>query len=179
MYKTFVCIDFSLRSTGLAIMDHMENVAATHRITTKSGLSDHKTTDEIVGQVFDIVNENPHIGSIEDTLVVIEDYAMGRFQGKSFARAECVGALLWNFRQDSYPIIAVSPTTLKSYVAEGYTAGKAGKATKAEMQAAVHGITGNWYANDDINDAVALGLFANAVFTQGKKLTYRARTQMV
>jgi len=176
MYKHFICIDPSLRSTGFAIMDNMEEVLQTEQIRTKSGLSDHKTCDQIVETIFDLVNDNPILGKPKHTLVVIEDYAMGRFQGKSFGRAEVIGTLLWNFRQDEYPIIAVAPTSLKSYVAQDFGGGKA---KKPDMQAAVHSLTGNWYANDDINDAVALGIFANAVFTHGKKLTYRARTIMV
>lgn len=94
---------------------------------------------------------------VEPTLVVYEGYAMGKFVGRMFDRAELGGALKMTAYDRSIPLLLVPPTSLKLFVT-----GNGASKGKEEVMRVLSKHRGRLFTVDDEADAYGLALMGRA-----------------
>lgn len=135
---------------GAAVVDHRKVVLHSETIQFKK-LTGEPRINAIAARVMDLISHHT------PALIVLEDYAVGRFAGAaivSISIGSVVRFLLW---QNEIPFIVVSPTALKKFVT-----GK-GNAKKENMILEVYKRYGYTAPTNDEADAVGLAMLGTCI----------------
>lgn len=144
----FMGLDLSLTSSGVALLRHDGTPCMVHSLKPGS----HKGLDRVRFLSDQLRSVLPPTGRF---VVAVEGYAMGRFVGMMFDRAEWIGqAKLMLYETGRCVSLIVPPTSLKQY------ATGAGNADKKAMCDAAYNAYGPCFTNDDEADALFLASVA-------------------
>lgn len=145
---TILAIDPSLTSLGFAYTTGDTFAVGTFKPKKITGLDRLCFLRDEVTKLFD---------TVEPTLVVYEGYAMGKFVGRMFDRAELGGTLKMTAYDRGIPLLVVPPTSLKLFVT-----GNGGSKGKEEVMRVLSKHRGRLFTIDDEADAYGLALMGRA-----------------
>ncbi len=193
--KYIIGVDASLRNVAISVFDNLGQLQASTCIKTITGWSDHQSIDYIIEHFFEFVNpylvHNAEGKSL--TTFYIEHILFGQ-NGKSTARAEAIGIIKWNLRQERHSMFGVVPTAANSFIAgkfsitfpntgrrkrnsegkvigDGMTKAQRTKRIKKLTMDALH-VNCNFYTTDDnIADSYVMGLFGLAHCIEKRQLS--------
>lgn len=172
--KWIIGVDASLRNVGLSVFDNVGNKVFTTNLSTKNGQSDHDSIDKLVKEFFEVLS--PYLEKHDDqsvTRIYFELIYFGKV-GKATARAELIGVLKWNLREDGHRIYGVEPNALNSFFASRYGFKYSSRKTKEIKQITMNMLHRhcNFYTNNDnIADAYVCGLYGCAHTFEKQRLS--------
>jgi crossover junction endodeoxyribonuclease RuvC len=137
-------------ATGLACVTSAKKVRHSEQIQFKK-LTGETRINSIAARILAQVEEQ------SPELVVIEDYAVGRFAGAAIVSISIGSVVRFLFWQNDIPFMVVSPTSLKRFVTG------AGNAKKENMILEVYKRYGHTSATNDEADAIGLAMMGQAV----------------
>lgn len=182
--KWIIGTDSALRNTGVSVFDNTGRMVETFNIKTGEvgAKTDHDSVDKIVREYFERLEryfEKPDGVSV--TRIYFELVYFGKV-GKATARAEAIGCLKWNLRQDGHTIYGVEPNALNSFLADRFNfkyPSRKTKEIKATTMQMLHRHC-NFYTTDDNEaDAYACGLYGCAHTLEKQRLSPTALSRMI
>jgi crossover junction endodeoxyribonuclease RuvC len=148
-------LDMSTK-TGVAVVDGSGKVIKTEQVTFPK-LSGMPRINAIVGRILELHGET------KPDLLVVEDYAVGKFASGAIVGIELGGVLRFILWQEGIKYLPVAPTSVKKFVCGN------GKAKKEQMMMEVYKRWGYTSETNDIADAMGLSHMGLAMLGQGVK----------
>lgn len=152
----------------------MGKVVASRSLKTAGSLSDHATVDSMCEQFYDFIGpyQTDEVLSNQAISFWIEDITTAGKMGKSAGRAEVIGVIKWNLRQQGFPVWGINPSDLWSWFKSQcrITVGRVASAQKKEITVnMLHKHFGIWEPNHNIADAHVAALFGEFItFKHGR-----------
>jgi hypothetical protein len=179
--KWVVGMDCALRNTGVSIFNNLGEKVECFNIKTKKGQTDHDSIDCIVEEFFDRCGkylDKPEGQSV--TRIYFELVFFGKV-GKATARAEAIGVLKWNLRQDGHQLFGVEPKALNSFLANrlNFKYPKGSKQIKEATMQMLHRHCGFYTRDDNMADAYVAGLYGCAHTFEKQRLSPTALSRMI
>lgn len=150
-------LDMSTK-TGLAVVDGSGKVILSEQVTFPK-LTGMPRINAIVGRIMELRE------AAKPDLILIEDYAVGKFASAAIVGIELGGVLRFILWQEGIKWVPIAPTSLKKFVFGS------GKAKKEQMMMEVYKRWGYTSETNDIADAVGLAHMGLAMLGQGVKCT--------
>lgn len=175
-------MDSALRNTGVSVFDNVGKNVTTFNIKTQNGQTDHDSIDKIVEEFFERCDpwlQKP--GGVSVTRLYFELIYFGKV-GKATARAEAIGVLKWNLRQDGHLIYGVEPNALNSFLSSRYNFKYPSRKTKEIKETTMqmlHRHCGFYTRNDNEADAYTCGLYGCAHALEKQRLSPTALTRVI
>lgn len=175
-------MDCSLRNCGVSVIDNTGKRVETFNLKTRNGQTDHDSVDSLVEQFFDRCAPwlEKHDGQ-SVTRLYFELIYFGKV-GKATARAEVVGVLKWNLRQDGHMLFGVEPNALNSFLAARYGFKYATRKTadiKATTMDILHRRCNFYTKNDNEADAHVCAMYGYAHVFEKQRLSPTALARLI
>jgi hypothetical protein len=154
----------------------------TFNIKTKNGQNDYDAIDYIVEQFFERTQK--YLDKVDDRSVVriyVED-SVSTLHGKGSARAEVIGIIKWNLRQDGHKVWGVTSAAVNSFIQSKFNvkfASRKSKDVKEGTMRALHRHCGYWTTDDNCADAYAIALYGYAHAIEKQRLSPRGHSRMI
>lgn len=154
----FVGIDMSLTDTGIAAIDSMNNIILTKSIKTNSKENEFRRIEYIVRNTLRVIDGL--WGSYRTIYVCLEQPGMSVRAGKAYTRFEIFGILKYELSRRSNVKLWTAAPTVVLYKVIAPSGGGKKLNSKEKKQRSIDFVLreyGNFYKNDNITDAIAIG----------------------
>jgi hypothetical protein len=158
------------------------NHIKTFNIKTKNGQSDHHAIDSIVERFFQTCE--PYLEKVDGKsicVIYVED-SVSTLTGKGGTRAEVIGIIKWNLREDGHKVWGVTSAAINSFIQSKFNvkfASRKSKDVKEGTMRALHRHCKFWTTDDNEADAYAIALYGYAHAVEKQRLSPRAHSRMI